>query len=190
MSDPFRNRQLTIQAVFIIAAGVLIFKAMQLQLLDNKYRSETSVSAVDKFTVYPPRGVIYDRNGELLVYNNPMYDLMLTYNQMDQDMDVEKFCELVEMTPEEFDEAKNKDWRSPRFNKSIPYVFKDKISAKDFARFQENLYEFPGFFVQLRNVRGYPHNTSPHLLGFIREVNRKELEAQEPDESGNKNMYQ
>jgi len=175
VSDPFSNRQLTIQTIFAIAAVVLIFKAMQLQLLDNKYRSETSVSAVDKFTTYPPRGVIYDRNEELLVYNNPMYDLMLTYNQMDPEMNVDKFRKLVKMSPEEYEKALNKDWRSPQFNKSIPFVFKDKISAKDFAFFQENLYEFPGFFVQLRNVRGYPHNYAAGVLGYIREVNREEV---------------
>lgn len=176
MSDPFRNRQLTIQAVFIIAAVVLVFKAMQLQLLDNKYRSETSVSAVDKFTVYPPRGVIYDRNGELLVYNNPMYDLMVTYNQLDPNMDTTKFCRLLNIDSLYFVNALDKDWRSPKYSKSIPFVFKDKLSARDYARFQENLYEFPGFFVQLRNVRGYPHRSAAGVLGYIREVNADEVE--------------
>lgn len=149
---------------------------MQLQLLDNKYRSETSVSAVDKFTVYPPRGVIYDRQERLLVYNNPMYDLMVTYNQIDPGMDTAKFCRLVGVSRQEFTDLLDKDWRSPKFNKSIPFTFKSKISAEAYANFQENLYEFPGFFVQLRNVRGYPHQHAAGVLGYIREVNGEEIE--------------
>lgn len=176
MSDPYRNRQISIQIVFVVASAILIFKAIQLQLLDSKYRSETSVSAVDKFQVYPPRGVIYDRNGQLLVYDNPMYDLMVTYNQVDPNMDVDKFCRLLDIRKEEFETALNKDWSSPKYTKSLPFVFLSKISALAYARFQENLYEFPGFFVQLRNVRGYPHQNAASVLGYIREVNSEEIE--------------
>ena len=177
VSDPFRSRQITIQIVFIIAAGILILKAVQLQLLDSKYRSETSVSAVDKFTVYPARGVMYDRADRLLVYNNPMYDLMVTYNQIEPGFDTLKFCELLGIDTIEFKEALNKDWQSGKYRKSVPFVFKSKISAKTYAAFQENLFEFPAFFVQLRNVRGYPHQNAASVLGYIREVNNEEVKT-------------
>jgi penicillin-binding protein 2 len=78
-----------------------------------------------------------------------------------------------------FRESLDKNWRSDRFSKSVPFVFMSKISAERFARFQESLYQFPGFFVQLRNVRGYSANTGAHVLGYIREVNKREVEQSE-----------
>ncbi len=177
MSDFYRGRQYTIQVVFLVAAVLLIGKAMQLQIVDSAFRSKADATAVDRYTLYPARGLIYDRSGRLLVHNDPMYDLMVTYNQVDPGMDTTKFCRLLGITKEEFKKALNKDWRSGRFSRSVPFIFLSKISAERFAPFQESLYEFPGFFAQLRNARGYPHRSGAHLLGYIREVNRSEIEA-------------
>jgi len=171
-----RERQMVIRGVFIAAALALIFKAMHLQLIDTSFKDKADIAAIGRYVKYPARGTIYDRNGNLLVYNNPMYDLMVTYNQLDPQMDTTRFCTLTGMTKEEFTTALAKDWKSGRFSKSVPFVFKSKISADDFARFEESLYEFPGFFVQLRNARGYPHKFGAHVLGYIREVNKREIE--------------
>lgn len=177
MSDVFRTRQYTIQIVFLVAALLLIGKAMQLQIFDSAFRSKADATAVDRYTLYPARGLIYDRHDRLLVHNDPMYDLMVTYNQVDSKMDTSKFCRLLGITVAEFKEAMDKDWRSGRFSKSVPFVFLSKISPDRFAPFQESLYEFPGFFAQLRNARGYPHKNGAHLLGYIREVNKAEIDA-------------
>ena len=134
---------------------------------------------MDQHILYPSRGLIYDRNGELLVYNNPMYDLMVTYNQIDPKMDTIEFCKLLNISKEDFKNRLKKNWRSGRYSKSVPFVFLSKISAETYARFQESLYKFPGFFVQLRNVRGYPFKNAAHLLGNIREVNRNEIQKHE-----------
>lgn len=150
---------------------------MQLQVLDDTFRSKADATAIDKYTLYPSRGLIYDREGRLLVYNDPMYDLMVTYNQVDLDnMNIAKFCNLLGITREYFDSAIKKDWRDPRYSQSVPFVFLPKISADRFAAFQESLYEFPGFYAQLRHARGYPHDIGAHVLGYIREVNRREVE--------------
>ncbi len=167
---------MVIRGVFIAAALALIFKAMHLQLFDSSIKDKAADAAIGRYTLYPARGAIYDRNGDLLVYNNPMYDLMVTYNQLNPNMDTARFCSLVGITKEEFEQALDKNWKSGRFSKSVPFVFKSKISADDFARFEESLYEFPGFFVQLRNARGYPHQFGAHVLGYIREVNKREIE--------------
>lgn len=83
-----------------------------------------------------------------------MYDLMVTYNQLDPKMDTARFCALTGMTKAEFTAALAKDWKSGRFSKSVPFAFKSKISADDFARFEESLYEFPGFFRAVAQRKG------------------------------------
>ncbi len=181
MVDDKKNkvRQHIIRGVFIFAAALLAIWALKLQLLDSSFRQKANATAIDKYTQYPARGLVYDRHGELLVYNDPMYDLLVTVNQVDPEMDTALFCRLLGITPETFEENINPDWSSGRYSRSVPFVFLDKISADRFAAFQENMYRFPGFSAQLRNARGYPHQNGAHLLGYIREVNRQEVERSE-----------
>ncbi len=176
MSDSLRNRQYIIQVVFILAALLLVGKAMQLQLIDGTFRQMADATAIQKYTIYPARGLIYDRNGKLLIYNTPTYDLMVTYNQINwENFDTTKFCTLLGIDKKLFEENIQKDWKDPRYSKVVPYVFMSKLSPDAVARFQESLYEYPGFYLQLRNARGYPHQNAAHLLGYIREVNSNEL---------------
>ena len=175
MEDIYRERQKVILFVFVLAASLLALKAMQLQIFDKTFRSKASATAIDEEVVYPSRGLIYDRNDKLLVYNQPIYDLMVIYNQLDTEMDTMKFCRLLNISKEYFIKTLDKNWRSPLYSKSVPFVFFNKISPELFASFQESLYEFPGFFPFLRNVRGYPHRSSMHVLGAIREVNKEEV---------------
>ncbi len=175
MSDLFRSRQLPIQAVFLLAAVLLLGKAAQLQLFTPAYQKQAEATAIEKYNLYPSRGLIYDRNGKLLVNNDPIYDLMVTYNQIDPGMDTAKFCRLLHITKAEFEKALDKDFTSGRYSRRLPFVFLSKISAETYAAFQEQLYQFPGFSVRLRNVRGYGHKNAAHLLGYIREVNSEEV---------------
>ncbi len=183
-SDNNRNRQFTIQLVFILASVLLVIKALQLQVLDDSYRRNADATAIQNYTVYPARGLIYDRNNKLLIYNTPAYDIMLTYNQVDwKTIDTTKFCSLLGVSKEYFNQNTSKNWKDRRYSKAVPFSFMDKVSPEMCARFQESLYEFPGFFIQLRHARGYPHHNAAHLLGYIREVN--------PDEMAkNKDLYE
>ena len=175
MSDLYRSRQLPIQLLFLLAALVLLAKAAHLQVLDKSNRAKADATAIEKYSLYPSRGLIYDRNGALLVNNDPMYDLLVTYNQIDPGMDTALFCQLLDITRDDFLQALDKDWRSGRFSKRLPFVFLSKISAATYATFQEHLHKFPGFSVRLRNVRAYSHQNAAHLLGYIREVNNDEV---------------
>ena len=179
-TDIFRTRQQTIQIVFFSAAMLLIGRAAQLQLFSSQYRLQADATTIDQETIYPSRGQIFDRKGNLLVNNEAMYDLMVTYNQVKPDMDTARFCELTGITRADFLENMNKNWASGRFSKAVPFVFLKKISQQTYARFQEYMHEFPGFFAQLRIIRGYPYHSGGHVLGYINEVNDRDIERGKP----------
>lgn len=179
MQDTFQNRRYIIQGIFIATVIILLTKSIQLQLIDTSLSEQASANVVQKVNIYPSRGMIYDRNGELLVANQAIYDLMVTYDQV-KDIDTTKFCNLLGITKKQFLENLNKDFKNDRqYSKSKPFVFLKKISTETYAKFQESLYEFPGFFVELRNIRGYVNPIGAHVLGYIGEVNQKILD-QEP----------
>ncbi|MBL7776640.1 MAG: penicillin-binding protein 2 [Saprospiraceae bacterium] len=176
MADLFRERQHTIQLVFLACALILLVKAAQIQLFDDTLRQRADATAIEKLTDYPPRGLVFDRNRELIVNNNAMYDLMVTYNQIDPGMDTAKLCRLLNISRDEFHANLKKDWRSGKFSRSVPFVFLKKLSTITYARLQECLYQFPGFFVQVRNIRGYPYPVGAHVLGYINEVDPRDIE--------------
>ena len=176
MSDAsLSTRRYPIRMFLMLGALVLIGQALYIQLIDDTYAKRGTSAGIDKITKYPSRGLIYDRNEKLLVNNVPMYDLMVAYNKLDPNMDTMKFCKLIGISKEVYKQNIEKDWRSNRYSKVVPFVFKSKIAADTFARFQESLYEFPGFFPQIRNIRSYPYPNAAHLLGYIRETNPKEV---------------
>ena len=177
MADSQLRRALPVQVLIVLVAVLYLGKAFQLQVADDTYRVRAEATAIDRHTIYPSRGLIYDRDGELLVNNLPVYDLMVTYRRIDPGMDTAKFCELLGITREEFAAALAKDWADQRWSKSVPFVFLGKISPQTYARFRENLHEFPGFYTQLRNNRSYPQPHGAHLLGYIREVDQAAVDA-------------
>lgn len=171
------NRQRNIQYVFLACALALIIQAANLQLLDGSYARLAEATTVEELTVYPPRGIIYDRNGERIVNNEATFDLMVTYNQVDfKNMNVAKFCDILGIKEEDFHRNLKKDWRSGKFSRSVPFVFLKKISPEKNARLLESQYEFPGFFVQARSIRGYPFRAGAHVLGYINEVDPRDIE--------------
>lgn len=176
MSESNQDKANIIRIVFLVAAAVLLLRAFDLQLIDNTYSNRKSI-AVGRYTQYPSRGLILDRNGKLLTNNNPVYDVMVTYNLVDKEsIDTTKLCNILGLKPGEFSKRFNKNFkRNNRYNKRKPYVFLSTISSRTAAHLQESLYEFPGFFVLTRNVRGYPHRNAAHVLGYIREVKRNEV---------------
>lgn len=169
------ERLFYIRVVFFLAGIILAGKAAHLQLFSTEYRNRSEAAVIDNQIIYPSRGSVFDRNGKLLVTNNPMYDLMVTINQTSPNMDTAKLCELLGIQKSEFAAAMTKDWKSGKYSKRLPFVFWSKISPEMYARLQESLYLFPGFEPVLRSVRGYPYSSAPHVLGYIREVNKAEV---------------
>ncbi|MBK8562584.1 MAG: penicillin-binding protein 2 [Saprospiraceae bacterium] len=178
MEEQNKERQFVFLLVFVLAGLLLAGRAFQLQVLSDSFRGRADAVAMSKVTHYPARGLIYDRNGKLLINNAPVYDLMVTYNQVKPGMDTTKFCQLLGITKEEFKLRLYKDFkRDKRFSRVKPFVFLDKISPAAFSLFQESMYEFPGFFAQVRNIRSYPVNHAAHMLGYIQEVTDADIKT-------------
>ena len=87
MADQFTSRKIYIQGIVLLVGMVLVGNAFYLQVLSNDFKQQADGVAIEKYTLYPSRGLIYDRKGALLVSNRPMYDLLVTYNQLDPKME-------------------------------------------------------------------------------------------------------
>jgi len=167
--------------LFFVCASTLLLigKTAQLQLVSDKYRNRGASTAIDEQIIYPSRGLIFDRNEKLLVNNFAVYDLNVVYNKIDPEMDTVLFCDLLEIDKKQFKEFLNKNWSSAQYNKSIPFIFLSKIKPETFARFQEHLYQFPGFYPRIRNIRAYPYKNAAHVLGYLGEVNAQDIKTYE-----------
>jgi penicillin-binding protein 2 len=179
MGDHNDNKSWFIYGVIVFFGIVLLVKAIQLQLFDNTFRAKGMVAGIEKAVIYPERGLIYDRNDSLLLFNTLTYDLMVTVNKINPDMDTAGFCKLLGIDTTYFRINTQKDWTSAKFSKNIAFPFLKKISPESFARFQERLHEFPGFTTQRRSIRLYPQPHAAHILGYIREADQAIIERSE-----------
>lgn len=174
-NDFYSSRQRILQAVILLGGLLLVFRGFQIQVLDESYQQQQSYRQA--ITLYPSRGLVYDRNGKLLVHNMATYDLMATYERVRKaNIDTALFCKLLRITPQTFKANLNKDFSDMRFSTRKPFEFMTKILADSFAIFEEHLFQFPGFEAVRRHVRGYPVSTGAHMLGYISEVSPKQIE--------------
>lgn len=178
MQDLYQDRQKVLQVVFVLSALALIFQCFNIQVLDKSYQQQHSYR--EAVTLYPSRGALKDRHGELLVYNLAMYDLKATYNQIRKaNIDTASFCNLLGITDSTFRANLNKDFRDSRFSQRKPFDFLTQIPGDKFAAIEERLYEFPGFERQRKSVRGYPAKVGAHMLGYISEVSPQKIKKSE-----------
>ena len=172
------KRKYVIGGFIIVVALIYVIRLFNLQLADEQYKKWADSNAFLKKTVYPSRGLIYDRNGELVVFNQPAYDVMLIPRDV-QPFDTLDFCRTLNITPEQLDKrfADMRDKRlNPGYSTYTPQRLLSQLSAQDYGRLQEKLYRFPGFFIQKRILRQYKHPTAANVLGNIREVSQADIE--------------
>ena len=175
------KRKYIIGGFIVLIALIYTIRLFDLQINDEKYKRSADSNAFLKKTVYPSRGLIYDRNGELVVFNQPAYDVMTTPRDV-QPFDTLDFCHTLNITREQFDKrlADMKDKRlNPGYSSYTPQRLMSQLSAQDYGRLQEKLYRFPGFFIQKRILRQYKQPTAANVLGNIREVSRDDIERDE-----------
>jgi penicillin-binding protein 2 len=165
--------------IFSVCLIVLIYIAQlfRLQIVDEDYKQWADSNAFLNRKIYPPRGVIYDRNGKLLVYNQPTYDVMVTFRQTEK-FDTLAFCNAVNISIESFyqrlDDVRNRRL-NPGYSSYTPQTFLTQLSNKEYGVLQESIYKFPGFYIESRTVREYDYANAAHVLGYTAEVSRQEL---------------
>lgn len=170
--NSFFARKFVVQAIFIAVALVLLIRLFYIQVLNDKYYLSAENNVLRKVIIYPARGIILDRNNKILVQNEPVYDLMVTPREV-KPFDTTELCRLLELDRSEFDKKFKKAKNYSPYRASI---FEKQLSATTYARLQEKLYDFTGFFVQNRTVRHYPDSIAGQFLGYIGEVNDKIIE--------------
>ncbi|QNF32935.1 penicillin-binding protein 2 [Adhaeribacter swui] len=165
------SRKYVVQAIFFTVGIVFALKLFYIQVLDPKYKLAAENNAIQKIVQYPFRGLIYDRNGKLLVQNIPVYDLMVIPKEI-KGIDTLRFCQLFRISIEDF-RQKIKEAKMYSYVKPSPFL--PKLTTQEFAAIQDNLIEFPGFYINARTVRGYSHQSLAHALGYIGEVSPTQL---------------
>lgn len=176
------NRRFVIGGMAVLIVVIYIVRLFALQLMSDDYKKNADSNAFLKKIDYPSRGVITDRNGELLVYNQPAYDIMVVMNEAREHLDTLDFCDALNITREEFDQrmANIKDRnKNPGYSRFTEQVFMNQLSDHDFSVFQEKMYRFPGFYVQKRSIRQYEHPYGAHVLGDVAEVSPADIEEDE-----------
>lgn len=172
--------------VAVMVILLYLLRLFTLQLTSDIYQHNANSNAFLKRIQFPARGAIRDRNGELLVYNQPSYDVMCVENEM-KGLDTLDLCESLGITHEWFvkrmDEIKDKS-KNPGYSKYTQQIFRSQLSAEEFCSFQEKLFRFPGFYIQKRSIRQYSRNSGAHILGDVGEVNPKDIEEDEYYQSG------
>ena len=162
------------------AAIILVYliRLFTLQLLSEDFKISADSNAFLKRIQYPARGAISDRNGKLLVYNQPAYDVMVIMVEQ-QGVDTLDLCESLGITREWYErrmEEIKDSRRNPGYSRYTQQLFMSQLSTEEFSRFQEKLFRFPGFYIQKRSIRQYNYANAAHLLGDVGEVNPEDIE--------------
>lgn len=158
-----------ILGIFITVMVVFIARLFYIQVIDDEYMASANNNVLRYVTIYPPRGVIYDREGRVMVHNEVFYDLTVVPRQV-KEIDTNEFCSLLMMDKEEF---RKRMVAARQYSSYKASLFEKQISKVNFATLQEKLYKFPGFFVQPRTLRYYPRPVAAHLLGYVGEVDER-----------------
>ena len=171
------KRKYVIAGFIITIVIIYLFRLFSLQVSDDKYKLNAESNAFLKKTIYPARGLMYDRNGKLLVFNQPAYDVMLIPKDV-HNLDTVAFCNLLNISRLQFEElwSEMKNPRkNPGYSSYTPQKLISHISTEDYGRLQEKLYLFPGFYIQTRTIRKYNYPSGANILGNIREVSAEDV---------------
>lgn len=173
------NRRFVIGGVAAAIVLIYIVRLFTLQLLSDDYKKNADSNAFLKKIEYPSRGVITDRHGKLMVYNQPAYDIMVVMNEAKDRIDTLELCEALGITKDDFitrmDNIKDRS-KNPGYSRFTQQLFMSQLSDKEFSVFQEKIFRFPGFYVQRRSIRQYMYPYAAHVLGDVGEVSEGDIE--------------
>lgn len=185
MSDEpnYINRKYILGGIAVAVFIIYLIRLFSLQLMSDDYKKNADSNAFRKEIQYPSRGLILDRKGRLLVYNESSYNIMVVMNDQ-RGIDTLDFCQTVGITKDFYikrmDEIKSKI----SYSRYTPQLFMSQIPAEEFSVFREKLFRFKGFSVEKRSVRHYTTGLGAHLLGDVGEVNDKDIANDDYYQSG------
>lgn len=169
----YEVRKVVVIGVMALVALVIIARLFWVQIIDDSYKFTAESNSRRKEVQYPSRGLIYDRNGKLLVSNQAVYDIMIVPREV-HEFDSIDFCQTVGIDMDNlhslFSELRN-NIRRRRASSYKPSVFIKQLSSERFAAFQEKMFRFDGFYAQRRTLRKYEYPAAAHVLGYVGEVN-------------------
>jgi penicillin-binding protein 2 len=169
--NSFFERRYVIAGIFIAIMIILVARLFYMQIVDDKYAIYAGKNVLRQTIQYPARGPILDRNGKVLVQNEPFYDITVKPREV-KPFDTVEFCKLLGIDREGF----NKRWiKAMKYSPILSSVFEKQLTAQTYASIQERLSEFPGFDKITRYLRTYPDSVAAHFLGYIGEVQDKDI---------------
>ncbi len=171
--NAYKERRYALVGFFMLVVLIYISRLFYLQILDNKTKIVAENSSTRVETIYPDRGLILDRNGEVLAFNEVVYDLLVTPAQVNN-FDTTALIHILNVDTENFIKRYKK---LRRYRYRVPSRIEKQLSSKTYARLQEVMHKFPGFHVQTKTSRKYPKPIAAHLLGYVREVSQREIDA-------------
>ena len=169
------TRYLKIFSVLIVVALSFVARLAYLQLFTDRYALNAANTSIKIEYVIPQRGVVFDRNGKILVGNQPAYEISFTQALMKPDFDTLGFCNLMKISKTDFINRINIIKKEKYYSKLTPMTFMKDLSREDIARVQEIIFKYPAFSIVSRPQRQYEVSTSGNLLGYTSEVNEKDI---------------
>lgn len=172
-SNRYRERLYVLMGITLAIAIVFLLRLFYIQVIDDSYRLSADNNVLRYETQFPARGLIHDRNGKLLVYNQAAYDLMVVPKQVRKDIDTLALCRVLGISKEDFKKKMEKA-KAHSYRKAS--IFEKQLSVETYAELQEKMHAFDGFFVQVRTLRKYPRPIAAQFLGYVGEVGKDDLE--------------
>ena len=178
-NDPYSRRPIIITGSVVLVVLIFISRLFWLQIIDQSQKAKADSNALLRQVIYPSRGLIYDRNGELLVFNQPIYEVTLIFQEMRRGFDTVAFCQCLGIDSLDFEQrisAIRDRKRNRGFSSYTPQIFMAQLSKQDVASLREVSYKFPGVGIRKRTLRGYTYPYAAHILGSVGEVSQADLD--------------
>lgn len=178
--DTFSKRRFIIAGIMLGIGAIFILRLFTIQVTNKTYKQFATRNVLRKIITFPARGLVYDRNNALMVYNKAAYDLLVVPREV-KPFDTTELCTIIQLERQELRDAIKK---AKQFSYYKPSIVVGQISPEIYAPLQEKLYKYPGFFVQSRTLREYPSKSAAQVLGYVGEVNQHIIDGDSYYRSG------
>ena len=166
-----RARHITFISIFVLLGLIYVIKLFSIQVSDQQYKTAAINNSLKEETIYPYRGVMYDRKGRLIVQNDPIFDVQI----IPKDLEIYDTTQLLKLFNISKRELLDKIYLAKLYSYRKPSIFQKQLSKEELARIQTKLVNYKGLNISERTVRGYPHKTLAHVLGYVGEINQKQI---------------